>query len=244
MDTWRQLKGNPALLEKARQWGWNPQAIRFWEQAMTWDEEAFRTEIRKRVQLDRPHDQPAFWEDERFNNPSQPVVGVTWFEARAYCRWLDAQWRAVGARIASPLSEGYGVQLPSEAEWEYAARGRWGRRFPWGGRGDPGRANTLEGHVLRPTPVGSYPEGTTSQGIHEMSGNVWEWTRSLYKPYPYRAEDGRENPEAKGPLVVRGGAWGNRQGDARCAARVRYLPVGGYNFRGFRVVVSLVNSGF
>ena len=98
--------------------------------------------------------------------------------------------------------------------------------------------------MLRPSPVGVYGDGATPEKIHDLSGNVWEWTQSLYQPYPYRGEDGRNDPEAAGRRVVRGGSWGNNQRGARCAVRFRHIPVGFDYDIGFRVVVSLSASGF
>jgi formylglycine-generating enzyme required for sulfatase activity len=98
--------------------------------------------------------------------------------------------------------------------------------------------------VLRTTPVGAYPTGASPEGIHDLSGNVWEWTVSLYQPYPYRPDDGREDPQAEGPRVVRGGSWLSPQWYARCAFRGRGHPDGFYFGLGFRVVVSLADSGF
>ena len=238
MNAWRGLKANPAQL---RQLGWSPLAVANWERYLAMAEEEFRQLVSK-TYADRRRDQPGNWHDERYNLSSQPVVGVTWFEARAYCAWLDAQWRAAG--VASPLQEGYHVRLPTEAEWEKAARYPNGRRYPWGNRWVEDRANTMEGHVLHPTPVGAYPAGATSTGVYDLSGNVWEWILSRYRPYPYRPEDGCNNPNAEGMPVVRGGSWHALQRDARAASRFRYAP-GNWNvISGFRVVLSLVNSEF
>ncbi|MDS4042072.1 MAG: SUMF1/EgtB/PvdO family nonheme iron enzyme, partial [Candidatus Competibacter sp.] len=125
--------------------------------------------------------QPAYWNDEAFDNPAQPVVGISWFEARAYCAWLSAQ-------------TGQPFRLPTEAEWEAAARGRTGRRYAYGDAFDASRCNAFETHVRRTTPVGVFPGGATPEGLVDMTGNTWDWTSSLYQPYPYLAADGREDP--------------------------------------------------
>ncbi len=178
------------------------------------------------------------------------MVGICWYEAAAYCNWLTERlrggsfplrvWR--GGRVETlRLDSGAAVvRLPTEAEWEKAARGSGGRRWPWGEEDwDHERANVGESGLLRPTPVGMYPRGATPEGIHDLAGNVWEWTGSLYRPYPYRADDGREDAESEERRVVRGGSWNSDQRYARCASRNRSIPDYWLDRLGFRVVVSL-----
>ena len=156
----------------------------------------------------RPH----YWADRDYNNPSQPVVGVTWFEARAYCAWLT-----------DLTGEPY--RLPREVEWEAAARGIEGREYAWGDQWDPDKANSLENRVLKPSPVGAYAAvGSIGPfGAEDQTGNVWEWTSSLYQPYPYKAEIA-EDLDDPGERVVRGGSWGSDRRIVRCASRFRYTP--------------------
>ncbi len=172
--------------------------------------------------------QPEFWDDSRFNNPAQPVVGVTWFEARAYCAWLSAQ-------------TGMAYRLPTEVEREAAVRGRKGRRYPYGPEHDPALCNTFETHVRRTTPVGVFPGGETPEGAADLTGNVFDWTTSIFDtdeyPYPYRAEDGREDPEAEGRRVLRGGSWYVLYQLARASYRDGNFPVLRNDFFGFRLVV-------
>ena len=169
--------------------------------------------------------QPEFWEDSRFNHPAQPVVGVSWFEAQAYCVWLAAQ-------------TGQAYRLPTEVEWEAAARGRAGRAYAYGRAYDAARCNTFESHIRCTTPVGVYPGGQTPEGIADLSGNVWEWTSSEYRPYRYDPADGREELEdAAARRVLRGGSWSDDADLAPAASRVSFTPAyRGGNF-GFRLVV-------
>jgi iron(II)-dependent oxidoreductase len=115
-----------------------------------------------------------------------PVSESTWPGAVAFCAWR-------------------GARLPSEAEWEAAARGKAGRTYPWG-EDPPTPARAVFGRGRGETaPVGSHPEGATPEGLFDLAGNEAEWTGSLFKPYPYDAGDGREDPNAAGERVTRGG---------------------------------------
>jgi len=141
-----------------------------------------------------------------------PVTDVTWDDALAFSRWA-------------------GVRLPSEAEWEKAARGTHGRLYPWGNQPPDARRCNFDRVVVRgwPTPVGSYPAGANSYGVLDMAGNVWEWCSTLWgedwlKPgyaYPYRTDDGREDLSRPGYRILRGGSWGSPDSRVRCAFRGR-----------------------
>lgn len=138
---------------------------------------------------------------------AHPVVGITKSDALAYCQWISAQTRM-------------NFRLPTEAEWERAARGVDTRLYPWGEEFDPWRCNTDEGGKRETTEVGVYsPSGDSPWGVADMAGNVWEWTASLLQPYPYNPNDGREDPERKGRAVIRGGSWYYSRKLARCTAR-------------------------
>ena len=178
-----------------------------------------------------------------------PVVSVTWYDCVEYTKWLDQEIRKyaeqkVGSGVRSLFWQGLAenklhVTLPSEAEWEKAARGADGRIYPWGDEFDADKANTSETQIGDQSVVGCFPNGKSPYGLQDMSGNVWEWTRSLRKEYPY-LNDGREITKAKNDdlLTLRGGSFLNQSEYARCASRHRNLPDGGYGSRGFRVVVS------
>ena len=142
--------------------------------------------------------EPYYWSDSRFNQRNQPVVGVNWYEALAYAAWLS--------RVT-----GKAYRLPTEAEWEWAAR-RNTRRYPWGNEWDPDRCNWRGSALNRPNPVGVYRQGATVDGLQELAGNVYEWTLSLYRPYPYEPDDGREEIDVEGLRVLRGGSWYIGQG--------------------------------
>ena len=184
--------------------------------------------------------------------PNHPVVNVAWHDALAYCNWLTEQlkkWKETPEPLKRLLGgEGWRITLPSEAEWENASRGPNGLIYPWGDEFDPNKANTDETKIGATSAVGCFPEGKSPYGILDMSGNVWEWTRSLWgkdwqKPefgYPYDPKDGRETLNAPDEIrrVLRGGSFFGLQGDARCAGRDWYGPDDWVRDVGFRVVAS------
>ncbi|MEI6777775.1 MAG: bifunctional serine/threonine-protein kinase/formylglycine-generating enzyme family protein [Chloroflexales bacterium] len=168
--------------------------------------------------------QPSCWSDAQWNGDTQPVVCVTWYEAMAYTRWLSAQM-------------GQTFSLPTEAEWEKAARGPDGLIYPWGNTWGAGRANSSEAGVGKTTPVGQYPSGASFYGAMDMAGNAWEWTRSVYTPYPYNPTDGREDLRdlAGKFFTLRGGAWGDLPLNLRAAFRGYNTPDNLNLFVGFRL---------
>ncbi len=185
-------------------------------------------------------------EGQRPEKATCPATRMTWHEARAYCAWLTERWRAEGKITAAEA-----VRLPTEAEWEKAARGPGGQVYPWGNDWDETKSNTVELGLGATCVVGMFPAGASPYGCLDMAGNVWEWTRSLWgedwqKPefkYPYDPGDGREDVAADDDVrrVLRGGSFGNVRNDARCAARDWVNPGRYGRFDGFRVVVSPIS---
>jgi formylglycine-generating enzyme required for sulfatase activity len=178
---------------------------------------------------------PKYWYDPRFNNPYHPVVGVTWHDAVAYCGWLTARLRADGL-----LPPGAVVRLPLEVEWEKAASwddaARRQRRFPWGDTWSPDRANTLDGRGDWLTaPVGSYPDGISPYGLHDCTGNVWEWTASIYASYPGAPSRFRE----EGRYAIRGSSCASLPTNARCSYRSRLSATSWRYHLGFRIVIAV-----
>jgi formylglycine-generating enzyme required for sulfatase activity len=181
---------------------------------------------------------------------NHPVRYVTWFEATRYCQWLTEQLRTLNKTLtplAEKLAQGWQVQLPSEAEWERAARGSKGRRYPWGDEDvASNRANYKETGIGTTSAVGCFPAGATPEGIEELSGNVWEWTRSRYIEYPYpsdeQARQERESVQGEGiknsdRFVRRGGSHYNDVSYLRAPLRFLVHAVIIGNSVGFRVVV-------
>ena len=195
---------------------------------------------------------------------NRPVVNVSWYEAQRFCEWLTRKWRKEGR-----LPHDYEIRLPSEAEWEKAARGGVEipvanqikniaalafeqtpqmtlqqnplsqRRYPWGEQFDANLANGFETNIGSTSAVGCFPHGQSPYGCEEMSGNVWQWTRSLYRQYPYDPHDGREDFDAsvREARALRGGSWNDTMVNLRGVARDVSDPGGwGSGVIGFRVV--------
>ncbi|MDP6039822.1 MAG: formylglycine-generating enzyme family protein [Candidatus Latescibacteria bacterium] len=136
------------------------------------------------------HNNPRYRKDAKYNGTNQPVVGVSWDDAYAYCNWK-------------------GKRLPTEAEWERAARGPQSRLYPWGDRFDIARTNTRESRSRRPLEVGTFIEGATTEGLLDMSGNVWEWCQDWFDEEYYRISpvNNPTGPESGKKRVIRGGGW-------------------------------------
>lgn len=144
-----------------------------------------------------------------------PMGNVTWYGATAYAKWA-------------------GKRLPTEAEFEKAARGTDARKFPWGADFDQGKMRFGQDNL---GPVGAYPAGASPCGALDLAGSVWEWTSSLFRPYPYAADDGREDPaNTTDRRVARGGSFTGEPYIATTTYRFRPYPWEAYPFLGFRCV--------
>ncbi len=177
-----------------------------------------------KTRQEKKWEQPWLWQDTDWNNPIFPVVGVSWYEAEAYGNWLATQ------DLGLAIPAGYTVRLPMEAEWEPAARGSDGRQYPWGNVFDLVCANTeasdlAKGYGINTTSVCTYPQGQSSTGVWDMSGNVWEWNLNWHD-------------DKKTPRVVRGGSWIDNDWFARCAFRNWFDPDDRLYDIGFRVILS------
>ena len=163
------------------------------------------------------------WQEEKFASPHLPVVGVTWFDAQAFAEWI-------------------GGSLPTEAQWERAARGKRRNTYPWGDTSPRARkhANFARRYDC-PTPVGQFPEGSTSEGLADMAGNVWEWCLDEYDTTFYQNSPS-QNPlnlrhrDVLRPRIIRGGAWDSGRTFLRSALRFKFFPLDSSHSIGFRIV--------
>jgi len=177
--------------------------------------------------------------------PNHPVIGVSWFEAMAFCRWLTAQPQA--------REGGWEFRLPQEIQWERAARGLERRRWPWGDDWRDDAANSGAARLGGTTAVGLFP-AQSPEGLRDLAGNVWEWTATRWGPRAGTAAygwplvpDDRDDPEGADLRIMRGGSWYGEPEDAprlcRGASRYRNYPYNWNIFQGLRVVrVSLAHS--
>ena len=167
---------------------------------------------------------PRYWKDGKIpeGKEQHPVTNVTWDDARAFCQWATQQ-------------TGETIHLPSEAEWEKAARGPLGRTYPWGEQKPDKDLCNFNSNVEDTSPIGNYsPAGDSPYGCVDMAGNVWQWTSSLYQKYPYRAGDGREVETGRKERMLRGGSWSIKDLSVRSAYRFRSYPSYADDNLGFR----------
>ncbi len=172
--------------------------------------------------------EPRYWHDRKWNGPNFPVVGISWFEADAYCKWLSHK-------------AGQQYRLPTEAEWEKAARGTDGREYPWSNEFDKKKCNSRELGLGRTSPVGMFPEGKSPYECLDMAGNVWEWCWDRFDDEYYEQSPDR-NPQgpSKGVFrVLRGGSWFHLPDLCRCAYRNGLHPANRAYLAGVRLARSL-----
>jgi formylglycine-generating enzyme required for sulfatase activity len=167
------------------------------------------------------HRLPAHWVDAQIpaDLADHPVTYVDWHDALAFCRWA-------------------GVRLPTEAEWEKAARSTDARLWPWGNRPPETTHCNFNRHIFATSPVGQFPLGAGPYGALDLAGNAWEWTSSLAHPYPYDTNDGREDPAQGEARIVRGGSYPHEARDVRAADRHCFVPGTNCVYIGFRVARS------
>jgi formylglycine-generating enzyme required for sulfatase activity len=167
------------------------------------------------------HPPPGHWIDGRIpeGKAHHPVTFVDWSDALAFCRWAR-------------------VRLPTEAEWEKAARGDDGRLWPWGNQLPDATRCNFNNNLGDTSVGGQYLRGASPHGVLDMAGNVWEWTSSAYQRYPYQPKDGREDLGFDNPRVVRGGSYNHSDWNVRCADRQWFSPTARDVYIGFRVAES------
>jgi formylglycine-generating enzyme required for sulfatase activity len=165
---------------------------------------------------------PRYWDDPNFNQPKQPVVGITWKEARAFCRNNNKR-------------------LPTEAEWEKAGRGKQPVKYPWGNEAPDKTRVNFSDHIGKTTPVGSYPTGKSDYGVFDLSGNVAEWVRDWHFPeyYLFSPKENPPGPEKGHYKIIRGGNWKNNGEDVRLTYRNATVPKARSKTVGFRCVADV-----
>ncbi len=169
---------------------------------------------------------------------NHPVVNVSWHDAQAYCKWLTEQLRAEGILKTAEMA-----RLPTEAEWEKAARGEYGKGYPWGDEWDAAKCNNRESGPKGTTPVDQYsPQGDSPYSVADMAGNVSEWCQSKCKKYPYDVSDGREDLGGNDERILRGGSWDFARRDCRAAYRSGRGPAYVDLDIGFRAALSPLGS--
>jgi len=219
-----EIEARTAEAEKARARRWftdeAPQHVVYLDAYYIDKYEVTNAQYRKFVE-ETGHREPRRRRRRFFDGPNQPVVGVSWHDAQAYAEWAEKR-------------------LPTEAEWEKAARGTEGRIYPWGDVFNPDRCNTYSRRSIGPQPVGSYPRGASPYGLLDMAGNAWEWCAdwyagSYYDESPYENPQGPETGDEK---VMRGGSWWVRMpsGETRATYRGANAPTERHGNYGFRLV--------
>jgi formylglycine-generating enzyme required for sulfatase activity len=189
--------------------------------ARGYQEPGFWTEIGWEWRVQHEVVGPGFWNQEVWQNPNHPVVGILWHEADAFCAWVSER-------------EGREISLPSERQRERAARGDRNAPYPWGEHFDERLCNCAESGIGRTTPVDRYPDGQSEFGVFDLSGNVWEWCRDAWKV----GAPGDAPCESAAPRVLRGGSFADTSLSMLCEIRARYRSSVRLPNVGFRVVAT------
>ncbi len=211
----------------------NSQYKRFVEAGGYKKQDFWSTEGLKKLQ-EEEWQEPGYWDNPELSNPLFPVVGISWYEAVAFCKWLhgEVQQNPAHFGLTGQSLQTHVIRPPTNHEWERAARGTDGRIYPWGDEKPDARRANIETSWEKDdknrstTPVIMFPNGTRKEGdetLWDMSGNVWNWTSSLDK-------NGYSN--------IRGGSWYYNPVNSRCSIRLRNPPINRANYMGFRVVFS------
>jgi len=169
--------------------------------------------------------------------PTHPVTHVAWTDAVQYAQWLDTTLRSspdTPPALSTLLADGWSIRLPGEDQWEKAARGDDARIYPWGNTPRPDRAQYGRSE---PLPVGNFDCPECPFGVSDMSGNVWEWTRSPYQPYPYTTADDARDLTSEALWVIRGGSFQDPEQFIRSANRGGADPGARRSFIGFRLAL-------
>jgi formylglycine-generating enzyme required for sulfatase activity len=174
-------------------------------------------------------DQPEHWQNSAYNNPAQPVVGISWYEAAAYCAWLAEQGRRAGW-----LGRHERLRLPTAIEWERAARHIDQRSYPWGNESPTADHAGFGGSMRAPAPAGCFPRGAAACGALDLAGNVWEWTAGLTATRQERTA--LEDIALGAEVVIKGGAYNWEADTLRCGAYYWFKPEQRHNLLGFRIV--------
>ena len=237
-------------------WGKLPEAASWWLEGGEADQKLLesikdkddRERYKNWLAEDTVRNEPRFWNDDKWNRDNHPVVGISWFEALAYCQWLnDRQAEVLDSGLIVPNSN---IRLATEEEWEYAARGSENFKYAWGKDADKLKGNYADTDLMHTSPVGMFPEGKAF-GLQDMSGNVWEWTSSRwgndFSDPSYQYKDWSKEQVAErndiNPVefrVIRGGSWVITSRDVRCAIRNGDPPSGRSYRIGFRMVYGVL----
>ena len=185
--------------------------------------------------------EPSLWRDSQWNLPNHPMVGVTWYEVCAYCQWLTARLQQAGE-----LAPEESIRLPTEAEWEWTAKGPDQHKYPWGNDWIKNPCNCDEAGIGQTCAVGMFPGDVSQwlkdngQAVHDLGGNVSEWCLTQWRSsYEQEPDDG---PEGESPPVWRGGTYDDERQRVRCSCRDWYDPDDEDDDIGFRCAWSLSSS--